>query len=189
MRNRLPLRAGLEREQIKADQLRRVRLCGSHGNFRARPSVNHIVRLARNRRADAVCDGDDFRACLFRKAQSRERVGGFSRLAYDDEKVVRVHDWISVAVFGRDVNFGGKTREFFESVFRHLPRVRSRSAGGDDDSSDVFPIDVFLELFEFYVGRLFACLYETRPHCVQKSLWLLVNFFQHEMRVSFFFRR
>ena len=87
-------------DHVEHCELRGVGLRRRDGDLRAGPGVEHIVRLARDGRADHVDDGEDVRAALFRLAQRRHGVERFARLADDDDKRSVVYNRVAVPELG-----------------------------------------------------------------------------------------
>ena len=80
------------------------------------------------------------------------------------------------------------TREFLERIFSDHARMIRRAARGNHDSARRFPILAEFNFVKLNVNGLFAIIHQARSERVSESLWLLVDFFEHKVRVSALFR-
>mmetsp|Transcript_13242 Transcript_13242/g.55499 ORF Transcript_13242/g.55499 Transcript_13242/m.55499 type:complete len:261 (-) Transcript_13242:1503-2285(-) len=117
-----------QRQHDQRDDLRRVRLGGSHADLRARVDVHAALRAHRDGRSHRVGDAHRERAARRRVIQRIERVLGLATLADKDASVVAHDGARAVGDVARELQRDGCAAELLEGGPRGQARVVRRSA-------------------------------------------------------------
>src|SRR5207248_1902149 len=104
-----------------------------HADFRAGVQIDPAVHFAGDGAADDVDHAEGECALLLRFTESRERVGGFTRLRNRDENRVLFDDRIAIAELAGVSAFGHNLRQVFEEIIADKPGMPGGSLAGEDE--------------------------------------------------------
>ncbi len=135
-RDRAPLAAEPQAEEVAGDDHRGERLGGGDADLGSRVHVEHARRLARQGGADDVRDGEDRAALEPRRLHRAERVGRLARLGDGDHERLGAHDRVAVAELGGQVRLGRQARQALDHRAREHRRVEGRAARDQHDALD-----------------------------------------------------
>jgi hypothetical protein len=124
-------------EHDEGHDLGHERLGRGDRHFRAGLQEHRGVRLAGDRRADGIGDGDDRGSAVVGQAGGGDRVGGFARLRHGDDERSRIQRRRAVAELGGDVGAGRNAQPLLEELSPDQRRVVGGAAGDQLDAGDV----------------------------------------------------
>ena len=133
----IPVQAAhVQGQEQERNQLRRIGLGRSDGDFRASPGISDLVGFTGNRRTDNVGDGQGTSATAFGFFQGCQGVDGFPGLTDDDAQGLAVRQGIAVTVFRSDVDFDGDAGQFFNEILGQKAGMVGRTAGSNQNLAD-----------------------------------------------------
>ena len=156
------------------------RLGRGHADFRSGVQINSAIRLARNRAADDVAEGEHLVAPPAGLPQAGECVGRFARLRDDEDQRVLVDRRVAIAEFAGVFHLDRDVSEFLEEVLSDQRGVPTRAARGHDNP---------VHRPQFRQGHVQAAKFcrglfrvQTAPHRVFDRAGLLEDLLEHVMR-------
>ena len=171
-------------DHIKHGKLRGVGLGRRNGDLGAGPGIEHIVRLARDRRANHVDDGEDIGAALFRLAQRGHGIERLARLGDDNDERLIVHDGVAVAEFGREHDLDIAAQQMLEIVLADHADMIRRAAGHNENAGKFAHfLDRELEIVEDNPAVL-----DARGDRAAQRLGLLHDLLEHKVLIAALFR-
>jgi len=109
--------------------------------------------------------------------QRGQRVSGLSGLRYKDRQIAGIERHVTVAKFGRDIDFDRKPCVTFEPVSGNQPGVKGGATGRDRHSIDILKI----QFHDFrYVDRAAGDINALCERLADHT-WLFMNFFEHKV--------
>ena len=176
--------AEVEPQQVQNGHLRAVGLRGRNGDLGAGPCVEYSVGLARDARADDVDDGENVCTALFRLTHGGHRVERLAGLADDDHEVALADDGVAVAEFGGEAHLDAAAQHPLEVILADDTDVVRRAAGDDIDLADIADLLVS----HVQVAQHDAAVLNAGGGRPADGMGLLVDLFEHEVRVAALFR-
>ena len=178
--------ADINRQHQHCQKLSSISLGRCHGNFRTGIGINNLVCLTRNRAADNVSNRQSAGAKTFSLTQRCQRIAGFTALADNNRQTVAINKRIAVTELAGNIHLNRHTRQLLQIIFADNACMISGTAGHNKDFIDV---SQFL-CCPVQLGEAdgFCCRIKTAGHGIAQSLWLFINFLQHEMLKAALFR-
>jgi hypothetical protein len=116
-----------------------------------------------------------------------ECVGCFAGLGNRNEEIVLPDERIAVPKLTADVDLDRRPNHFLQQIFANQSRMPRRPAGHDPDS--IHGQKLACRQTDVGEVRFAGFIRIAAAHRIENRLRLLVDLFQHEMRVSAFLRR
>ena len=126
----------VQAQDVAGGDLRGEGLRGGDRDLGARVGEDDGVRLARDRRAGRIHDGDDFRALLAGVADRLNGVHGFAALRDGDDQRLLADDGVAVAELAGEFDLDGDAAPVLDRVAGDLARVGGGAAADHDDLVD-----------------------------------------------------
>ena len=126
----------VQAQDVAGGNLRGERLGGGDRDLGAGVREDHRVRLARDRRARRVDDGDDLRALLAGVTDRLDRVHGLAALGDGDDQGLLADDRVAVAELAGELDLYGDAAPVLDRVAGDLSGVGGGAAADHDDLVD-----------------------------------------------------
>src|SRR5215471_11020042 len=146
--------------------------------------VDDCIGLARALTANDVAYRKQVGAFLSSFFHGSQRIGGLTGLADPDHNSVRADNGIAITKLGRVVDFNRYSGQPFNQKLSNVSCVKGCSHSDEVQSIGIGENRWILNVRSQADGPI-AC--DAAQQCVAYRAWLLVDFLEHEVRVSFFF--
>ncbi len=156
----------------------------SHADFRASLSHERQIGFTHQRRTRHVADGQRAQiAQLFRQAQRRQRISGFTGLRQSNQQAIFTHRRFAVAKFRGDLDVARHVRQRLKPVTRHHAGIIGGAAG---DNLDMFNPTQQVVRARTQLGEIDLAVAEASAQGVFDRVGLLVDLFLHIVTVNAF---
>ena len=173
-----------EREHGERGNLCGERFGGRHAYLRSHVGIATAVRHTRYRCTYHIAYREDKRPFGFCQLDSRQCVGGLTRLRDGYHHIVLVYHRLAVAELARVLHLHRYLRKLLHRVHRYQPCMPRGAARGDDDTLRVE--ETLFVVNKARESNVVLVNVHAPAHRVRQRPWLLVDLFEHEMRVAAF---
>ncbi|MNQ95315.1 hypothetical protein D3C85_1108690 [compost metagenome] len=177
----------VQAQQIESDQLRGVSFRRSYRNFRSSPCCNNVVRFTRNGTSYNIRNSQHVCTTTFCFTKRRQRIRRFTGLAHNNDKCILCNNRGTITIFRRYIRLNRNTRHFLNHIFPNHTGMERRSTSHDMHTANV--ANRLRRNRQFIQRNALTVRRNTTPHRITVRLRLVIDFFQHKMIKSSFFRR
>ena len=167
-------------ENIHNGQLGGIRLGGCHGDFRAGPGVDYIVRLFGDGGAHHIDNGHGSSPTALCLSESGQGIGGLTGLGDDQHQGIFVAQGITVAELGSQHGLHGNPAQLLHHILAHAAHIIGAAAGHHihpGELFDVIPIQGNIIQHNSSVPN-------SGGNGIGKRLGLLVDLLNHKMVIA-----
>ena len=185
-RNRLLDLCHVEREHKEEHELRRICFRRCDRDLGTRPCIDNLIRFARNRRSNYICDGKSLCPAPLRLLERGERITRLPRLRNHNQERVLIDNRVAITELRGDIHLDEDACKLFDVVFTHKTRMVRSTTRNDVDL--VERIQIVRIPCEFVKGDGFFIRRDALAHRIAHRLRLLVNLLEHEVLIAALFR-
>ena len=173
----------IKSDHVHQGQLRGICLCGSHGDLRPRPCIEHIVRLPGDGGTHHVHNGQRPAAKALGLPQGGHGIQRFAGLADEDHQGVIVHQRIAVAELRGEAHLHWAAEQALPVILADHAHMVAGAAGHDENTANA----AYIVRCQVQVIQHHPSVPDAGRDCFADSLRLLKNLLEHEVGIAALF--